>query len=287
MRMESMLKDWYLSDELFKAFKSGYQNRYLPATTISVVSILWPQTLQPDVTMKIPSGMREIESAFSSFYLDHKKGAKLTWNRRMGSCVMNAYFGGSSQPKELVLTMPQALLLLQFNSHDSHRFSRLLSSLEMSPALLEETVASLTTAKYPILIRKDDELVYNAGFACEARKVPFYLLQSPFLNVEDVVAGDPESGLPTSTTSTPELVAAQVHVRSVSVIVERQLQVDCMLVRRMKSVAKCPRSDLINFVLASLKEMPISAADVDGRIDGLVDKEFLKLVDAFTIAYVP
>ena len=287
MRMESMLKDWRSSEEYFQSFKSGQQNRYLSVTSISVVSILWPQTLQPDVTMKIPPGLREIESSFASFYLEQKKGAKLTWNRRMGSCVMNAYFGGSSQPKELILTTPQSLVLLQFNSHDTMQKSRLATVLEMSPALLEETIASLSTTKYPILIRKDDQISYNGNFTSEARKVPLYLLQSPFLNVDDVLAGDSETGLPTSTSSTPELSAAQLNVRPASVIVERQLQVDCLLVRRMKSVTKCPRSDLVNFVLASLKDMPISAADVNDRIDGLVDKEFLKMTDAFTISYVP
>ncbi len=287
LRMESMLKDWRASEDFSKAFKTGYQNRLLSVTSISVVSILWPQTLQADTSMKIPSGLREIESAFGSFYLEQKKGAKLTWNRRMGSCVMNAYFSGSVQPKELSLTTPQALILLQFNAHDTVRMSRLASALEMSPALLEETVASLSTSKYPILLRSEDQVSYNANFSTDVRKVPFYLLQSPFLSADDVLAGESENGMSTSATSTPDLSAVPLMTRPVSMIAERQLQVDCLLVRRMKSVTKCPRTDLVNFVLATLKDLPISAVDVNGRIDGLLDKEFLKLNDAFTISYVP
>lgn len=288
MRMESMLKDWRASEDYYKNFKSGgYENRLLSATSVSVVSILWPQPLQPDVNMKIPSGIRDIEAAFSNFYLEQKKGAKLTWNRRMGSCVMNGYFGGSTQPKELVLTTPQALVLLQFNSHDTLSITRLQSALEMSPELVEETVASLSSPKYPILVRNGSDVTYNTNFTCEGRRIPLHILQSPFLNADDVLASESDSGLPTSSLSTPDLVSAQLAPRPVSVIAERQLQVDCMLVRRMKQASKCPRSDLVNFVLASLKDLPISAADVNNRIDGLVDKEFLKMVDAFTIAYVP
>lgn len=295
MRMENMLKDRRASEDYYRSFRQQSNNPKLGAAAVSVISILWPQTLQSDVTFKIPSLFRDLEASFGAFYSQERKGAKLAWNRRMGSCVMNGYFGGSSVPKELVLTQAQACVLLQFNNNDSLSPAKLATLLEMSSDLLEETVASLSTAQYPVLLRQGGNIVYNSNFTCEARRVPLYLLQEPFLSVEDAMS--PTEGLVSSTTSTPLLGSAQIQSsRPVSLIGDRQIQVDALLVRRMKqkngeAVAAggkrdWPRSDLVNYVLATLKDVPISAADVNGRIDDLIGKGYLAMTDPFSIVYV-
>lgn len=295
MRMENMLKDWRASEDYYRAFRQQSNNPKFGAASVSVVSILWPQTLQADVNFKIPGLFRELEASFGEFYCLERKGAKLSWSRRMGSCVMNGYFGGSSVPKELVLTQAQACVLLQFNNNDSLTPAKLTSLLEMSSDLLEETIASLSTSKYPVLLRENGNILYNSNFTCDARRIPVYLMQSPFLLVDDVMAS--ADGLVSSTTSTPLLGAAHLQSpRPISMIGDRQIQVDALLVRRMKQKngeAKaagrkrdCPRSDLVNYVLATLKDIPIRAADVDIRIDDLIGKGYLSMADAFNIVYV-
>lgn len=73
-----------------------------------------------------------------------------------------------------------------------------------------------------------------------------------------------------------------------SVIIDRQYQVDSLLVRRMKQQIKCSRQDLVNYALANLGSVRVSAGDVEGRVEGLIEKEFLKLEkDKETIVYLP
>ena len=56
----------------------------------------------------------------------------------------------------------------------------------------------------------------------------------------------------------------------------------------MKHQPRSNRKDLINYVLANLGNVRISSGDVDSRIDGLIEKDFMKMgEDGETVMYVP
>ena len=301
-RMESMLKDVEQSAELTKSFKSS-ANPALPeissVTGINVISGLWPncnnvrsnENNESDWSrsMSIPSEILKLENSFSDFYTGQKKNCSLKWIERMGSCVMRSTF--TSGRYELILTIPQALLLLRFNekTDQSEKLfqskKKLIKEMNMKEEFFNEICASLTGSLYPILIsdQSGTSLGVNEEFEYKGppgSKIPLYALQSPFLPVEEEIVGLIAGGVGTCESLSPK----NLNTFNIN---DRQYQVDSMLVRRMKSQARCPKKDLINYVLAHIGEnVKISWEDVEARIGGLVEKEFMK-ISGESVIYLP
>lgn len=291
-RMESMLKDVEQSLELTKSFKSA-ANSTLPeissVTGINVISGLWPNCNlnESDWSMSIPTEILKLENSFSDFYSGQKKNCSLKWNERMGSCVMRSTF--NSGRYELILTIPQALLLLRFNekTDQSEKFQskkKLIKEMNMKEEFFNEVLISLTGSLYPILIFDqsgtslgvNEEFEYNGP---PGSKIPLYVLQSPFLPVEEEIVGLIAGVGTCESSNTKNLNTLNIQ--------DRQYQVDSMLVRRMKSQTRCLKKDLINYVLAHIGEnVKISWEDVEARIGGLVEKEFMK-ISGESVIYLP
>lgn len=283
-RMESMLKDVEQSYELTKSFKSSdpqLTSGISGVTGITVISGLWPCGSQGK-TMSMPSELVRLEGSFGQFYLGQKKNCTLKWAEHLGSCVMRSTF--KSGPYNLNLTIPQALVLLKFNTDNTTiPLSKLIKEIHMDRELLEETLASLSSPIYPIILNTSAGYVINEEFEFNGTgKVPLYALQSPFLPVEEEIIGTMTDDKFVDNSGS----AGSSNVPAVSVIVDRQYQVDSLLVRRMKHQHRCPRKDLINYALSNLENVRVSASDVDGRIDGLIEKEFMKMEDDY-IVYLP
>lgn len=279
-RMEGMLKDVDTSGELTRAFRArggaSATSGIGSVTTLTVVSGLWPVAGDTHAPVTLPTALARLETSFADFYVETRRNCSLTWNERMGSCVMRGHFATGS--RDLVLTVPQALVLLQFNGRDSVSLGQLATALKMDRGLVEETVRSLTSAAYPVLLVERDTVAFNAEFACRERRAPLFLLQSPFLAAEDGGVVSPAM----STVSVP-LASASVS----SVISDRQFQVDALLMRRMKTVRQCLQADLINYVLATLKNVPVSAENVAGRISSLIERMFIEVAEDKTLVYLP
>ena len=287
-RMESMLKDVEQSAEMTKQFKTGDVNGIAAVTGITVISGLWPNTFNSseNVIKSMPSELTRLEGSFSNFYAAQKKNCSLKWNELMGNCVMRANF--RSGRFSLNLSIPQALVLLKFNDNGVS-VDKLAQDLNMSREFLESTLKSLSNPLYPVL-KTSEAGVYRINEEFEFRgsgKVPLYALQSPFLPAAEEISGLLGENGPES----PELPTTGLPVMQQSAanaIQDRQYQVDSLLVRRMKHQPRSNRKDLINYVLANLGNVRISSGDVDSRIDGLIEKEFMKMgEDGETVMYVP
>lgn len=286
-RMESMIKDVEQSVEMTKSFKAneGISSGIGAVAGITVISGLWPNTSNSSdpLIKSMPSELTRLEESFSNFYSSQKKNCSLKWNELMGNCVMRSNF--ASGRYYLNLTIPQALLLLKTNDGSSVSVNKLMQDLNMDRGLIEDILRSLSSPLYPVLKEISGHYVINDDFEFKGNgKVPLYALQSPFLPVEDEIVGLlGENGPESLVLSSPDLVPSPL-----SSIQDRQYQVDSLLVRRMKHQSRSNRKDLINYVLANLGNVRVSSGDVDNRIDGLVEKEFMKIAeDNETVIYLP
>jgi cullin 4 len=288
-RMESMLKDVEQSQEMTKSFKSTdpqLNSGISSVTGITVISGLWPcGSVTGSLTM--PSELTRLEGSFSQFYQSQKKNCSLKWTEHLGSCVMRSTF--KSGRYNLNLTIPQALVLLKFNSEKESdppiTLTKLLKETQMDLELLEDTLKSLSSPIYPILSNLNGSFRINEDFVytdeSTSARVPLYALQSPFLPVEEEIIGcfrDAKEG---------EAGVDAVAPMTTSAILDRQYQVDSLLVRKMKQQARLLRNDLINYALANLGNVRVSSNDINGRIEGLIEKEFIKLEeDEETLTYL-
>ena len=283
-RMESMLKDVEQSYEMTKSFKSTapqLNSGISGVTGITVISGLWPCGT-PNGSLTMPSELTRLEGSFSNFYNHQKKNCSLKWTEHLGSCVMRSTF--KSGRYNLNLTIPQALVLLKFNNEtgsDPVPLTKLIKEIHMAPELLEMTLKSLSNPIYPIILNQNGGYKINEEFEFKGKgKVPLYALQSPFLPVEEEIIG--------SNRTDQKSDDKEINTPAVSAILDRQYQVDSLLVRRMKQQVRCLRKDLINYALANLGNVRVSAVDVDGRIEGLIEKEFIKMEDdEETVGYLP
>lgn len=294
-RMESMLKDVEQSADLTKQFKSGSvsTNGIASVTGITVISGLWPNTTSSSEALikSMPSELTRLEASFNNFYTGQRKNCSLKWNELMGNCVMRATF--PSGRFNLNLSIPQALILLKFNEN-SLSIDKLAQDLSMNRELVEATLKSLSHPLYPVLKAVSPGIYgINAEFDCKAvgnGKVPLYALQSPFLPAEEEISGVLGGSGPESPDLAPSNILPALPPQSLtSAIQDRQSQVDSMLVRRMKHQSRSNRKDLVNYILANLGNVRVSAGDVDTRIGEMIEKEYLKLADDDdqTVIYMP
>lgn len=281
-RMESMLKDVEQGKEMTKAFKSTdpqLNTGIARVVDVKVLSSLWPCG-STSGSLAIPSELSKLEGSFSQFYHNQKKNCTLKWTEHLGCCEMRANY--KSGRYNLHLTIPQALLVLKFNSDDESDVAKLLKETKMDRGLLEETLESLSSPIYPVLLKLNGTFKYNEDFTATGKEVPVFALQSPFLPVEEEIIGSfkDEKGKDESGSAVNQIVTSS--------IVDRQYQVDSLLVRRMKQQGRSLRKDLINYALANLGNVRVSSNDIDGRIEGLIEKEFIKLEeDEETLTYLP
>lgn len=118
-KLEGMFKDMELSKDINVAFKQHCGNAEREYTSIDLtVNILtmgyWPSYPLMEVTM--PASLLELQSVFNKFYLQKHTGRKLQWQPTLGHCVLKATF--DQGPKDLQVSLFQALVLLLFNDHD-------------------------------------------------------------------------------------------------------------------------------------------------------------------------
>lgn len=125
-KLEGMFKDMELSKDINIAFKQHMNNLDKEYTAIDLtVNILtmgyWPTYQLMEVTM--PGQLLELQSIFNKFYLAKHSGRKLQWQPTLGHCVLKAQFDAG--PKDLQVSLFQALVLLLFNDSDTLTFEEI------------------------------------------------------------------------------------------------------------------------------------------------------------------
>lgn len=186
-KLEGMFKDMELSRDINNAFKqhlgnaenSGQINIDL---TVSILTMgYWPTYPVMEVTM--PQQLVEYQNIFHKFYLAKHSGRKLQWQPTLGHCVLKARFDAG--PKDLQVSLFQALVLLMFNDCDSMSLEELKLACNIEDGELRRTLQSLACGKARVLTKNpksrevevNDRFQYNNEFTNKLFRIKINQIQ--------------------------------------------------------------------------------------------------------------
>ena len=200
-RLETMLKDITLSDEMMKSFGSaqdkmrtadGEDSKELDPSFVDVsVNVLtqahWPT--YPITDVRIPPLMAAAAERFTDFYSSRNAGRRLHWAHSLGTCVIRATFPKCGE-KELHVSEFQAIILLLFNSLASGEklsYGSIKEQTGLDDAELKRTLQSLACGQIPTrVIRKDpqgrevnetDHFHFNEAFRNDRHRIRINQIQ--------------------------------------------------------------------------------------------------------------
>jgi len=274
-KLEGMFRDMSLSEELATRWRDDCPE---PSSLLKVTVLtqgFWPAYQQASVVL--PPAFASAQEAFEKFYATRHSGRRLTWISSLGSVVLKARLGGAT--KELTVSLHQALVLLALDEAGSSplTFDELVRRTGAEPDYLQTVVASLACVKpsMRLLVKTPlptptnravagtDTLVVNDRFTSKLARMRF----NTTIQAKD----------------TPE----EEKKTTAGIFADRKHQVDAAIVRIMKARQTLPLQLLVAETIGQLK-FPASVADIRGRIDTLMDREYLEAdeEDADTIRYL-
>ena len=310
-KMEGMFKDMELSKDVMNHY-SAYRGSLEDVSSRSYSSIsktgvdmdvqvlttgYWPvQTNHPN--LNLPDSLKARKDHFESYYLSKYQGRRIAWQNTLGNCIVKAYFPKVNGPKELNVSLHQALVLQCFNveedSEDDPQFTifdimektgiedrseveRLLQSLSMGRdgtqvlRRVEEKVmvkdsdgTSTTPKKKHKSMRKSvsdsDIFMFNSNFFSNQRRIRITNIQMREIAEER--------------TKTQE-----------GVTVDRLYLIDAAIVRIMKARKTLEHRILVGEVMKQIK-FPASGTDIKKQIEKLIDREYLERADSSTYNYL-
>lgn len=194
-KLEGMFKDMELSKDVNIAFKQHMANMAGEYQVIDLtVSILtmgyWPTYPLMEVTM--PAQLVELQTIFKQFYLAKHSGRKLQWQPTLGHCVLKAHFDAG--PKDLLVSLFQALVMLLLNDCDSMSFEELKAATLIEDGELKRTMQSLACGKARVItkmprgreVESTDRFLFNNEFTNRLFRIKINQIQLK----ETVSSGD-------------------------------------------------------------------------------------------------
>jgi len=305
-KMEGMFKDMDLSREIITNY-AAYASRPEPPAGSSGdspspkpvefdVQVLttgyWPAYPKyPNIVL--PPGIVSVRSRFERYYDSKYQGRRIAWQYSLGNCVVKATFPRCAAPKELLVNLPQSLVLLCFQNDDGEdgagltideiskrtgiddrgELTRVLQSLSMGREgtrvlrkidhVQEATADSGKPAPPSDSPRKKqkvrrtvgplDRFRFNASFTSNQRRIRITNITMKETTEERKKTHD-------------------------SVSKDRLYFIDAAVVRIMKARKTVDHRDLMGEVLAQLK-FPASSSDIKKRIESLIEREYMERVD--------
>lgn len=258
-KLEGMFKDMELSKDINISFRQHCINLDKEYTTIDLtVNILtmgyWPSYPMMEVTM--PSQLLELQSVFNKFYLQKHTGRKLQWQPTLGHCVLKACF--DQGPKDLQVSLFQALVLLLFNDNDSLSFEEIKTASLIEDGELRRTLQSLACGKARVItkmprgreVETGDRFQFNNEFTNKLFRIKINQIQMK--------------------ETTEEQKATEERVYQ-----DRQYQIDAAIVRTMKMRKTLSHNLLISELYKQLT-FPVKPADLKKRIESLIDRDYME-----------
>jgi cullin-4 len=244
-KLEGMFKDMELSRDIAIAFAQSQSKKDLQAKIGSEISVhvlttgYWPA--YPPAPLNLPKELLDHQEAFEKFYLSKHQGRRLSWHNSLAHCSLKARIGllpngKADAPKELLVSLYQAAILLLFNDTESMPYSAIAHAVGMEDKELRVTLQSLACAKIRVLNKEpkgrdvDDTDVFhlNSKFDVKQLRIKINSIQLKETQEEN--------------DKTTE-----------SVFQDRQYQVDAAVVRVMKARKSLSHALLISELFKMLK----------------------------------
>eukprot|EP00605_Chrysophyceae_sp_TOSAG23-4_P000343 GSChrysophyteH1.ASY1.ANO1.390.1 assembled CDS len=232
----------------------------------------WSIDVSDDVAkLRLPAAMKDLQSSFSTYYLDKYSGRRLVWAHHVERCLVSARF--SKGKKELEVSLLQTLCLMCFNpkskgtgtSADSAEplvrvpFIALKELTGIESSELRRTLQSLACG--PIGTRvltkepkgkevdDSDTFVSNKEFTNKLFRIKFNSIQLR----ESAEEND------------------RTHEE---VFRDRMYTVDAVIVRILKARKRITHTNLIGELLQQLR-WPAKPTELKKRIESLIEREYL------------
>ncbi|KAI8982642.1 Cullin family-domain-containing protein [Pilobolus umbonatus] len=247
--LELMFSDIEVSKELNVSFRALGKCK-MPMTVKVITQSTWPT--YTIYSMKLPPAMVECQRMYEEFYTSKYNGRKLTWQNYLSSCVVVGTW--TSGEKEMVISVPQTVTLLQFNDTSvlNYTIDQLKTRTGLDTNELNGVLESLSTLPNKLLRKWTDggdiRYGFNERFRTRDAKLRIQAVQSD----QKVEEKDVES----------------------KVLINRTQQLEAAIVRIMKSEKTLTHTALVDCVFKEIK-LPLEALDVKRIIEGLIDKDYL------------
>jgi Cullin family/Cullin protein neddylation domain len=224
---------------------------------------VYPSLIIPD-TLKIP------QEQFESHYHNKHQGRRMVWQYALGHCVVRV--NGYNKPYELLVSLCQALVLIQFTSDkiclslpqllqatgldDRGEMERILQSLALGKdgtrilRKLEHTAEPGKKTKILMTIDDRDTFMINTKFESKSRRI----------RITNIMMKETKE----EREKTVETVSR-----------DRLYLIDAVLVRIMKARKTILHQALIPQVLEQVK-VPAQSSDVKKRIESLIEREYME-----------
>lgn len=265
-RMEGMLKD----------VLNSLDNEDSNPQTSSILSVLlctcgiWPKVeedikeMMRDIPMELKESFRKFEDEFHSG-IKGKIGKKLSFSNSLGSCVLRCSFKGNVK-KELLFTIPQGFVALQFNDASIRTFDQLMDKCQFRDDSILLNILAIFT-KQGLLIRVSDGWQWNDEFKNENKRIKF---------IRD---DEEEDDISFNHNQTSPMASPMVSILNVPTSPREGDEVnhliDVIVVSFLKKSSN-PESfkNIMNEIIAKIPL--VTDLQVEKRIEALKEREFLK-----------
>ncbi|KAH8291276.1 hypothetical protein KR054_010269 [Drosophila jambulina] len=279
-KLEGMFKDMELSRDINTAFRGHALSNNRDVHNLDLcVSILtmgyWPTYAPTEVTM--PPQFVNPQQIFNKFYLEKHSGRKLQWQPTLGNCMLRAQFDAG--PKELMVSLFQALVLLLFNDKPQLSYEEILAATSIEDGELRRTLQSLACGRARVItktpkgrdIENGDQFDFNNEFTNKLFRIKINQIQMK----ETVSVHYYNKLVLLSKTFSYIFQNEEQKATEERVFQDRQYQIDAAIVRIMK-MRKTLSHNLLITELFNQLTFPVKPADLKKRIESLIDRDYME-----------
>jgi cullin 4 len=227
----------------------------------------WP--VYPQYAFHLPQILLDPQEHFENYYKNKYQGRRITWQYALGHCVVKA--NGLGKPYEFIVSLCQALVLLQFNEQSVWTLPDLMKQigLQSDREEMERVLQSLSVAKEGTRILK--KLDFDAS--PRRKKCRTSVDDKDQFTVDEKFESNQRRIRINNIMMKETKEEREKTVEAVSR--DRLYLIDAVLVRILKARKTIMHQDLIPQVLDQLK-VPATTADVKKRIESLIEREYME-----------
>jgi len=284
-KMEGMFQDINFSRETMNLYKQTQYQHDKPSTNESAVIIsnyklemdiqvlttgYWPvYPLYPNLIL--PQSLLDPQNKFTNYYKTKYQGRRMTWQYALGHVVVRFKpKRESSGPKyELLVSLCQALVLLQFNDTNELMLQQLMSAVGLEDrSEMERVLLSLSLGKEGtrVLQKRDHDADKKKKTRMNVHNEDIFRIQLNFksntrrIRINNILMKETK-------------VEREKTVKAVSR--DRLYLIDAVLVRIMKARKTILHQQLIPQVMEQVK-VPAQPGDIKKRIESLIEREYFE-----------
>jgi cullin-4 len=273
-KMEGMFQDMDWSRETMSRYKQSvykegsYGGDQLDMDIQVLTTGYWPVYPQfPNLIL--PKSLKDPQEQFTNYYKTKYQGRRMTWQYALGHAVVRFKPADTGPKYDLVVSLCQALVLLQFNRDEDMKAPQLMAAVGLEDRdEMERILQSLSIGKEGtrVLQKRDHD-------ADKKKKIRTNVHDEDCFRVQAAFKSNSRRIRITNIMMKESKEEREKTVEAVSR--DRLYLIDAVLVRIMKARKTILHQQLIPQVLEQVK-VPAQPADVKKRIESLIEREYME-----------